>query len=482
MRIFAARRTLPIVGRYQGSMPTYSPISCHFQMISYCRFVPFKATLPWCGRVAGHTAGHTGCGMGVGNGVSFTEEGGHRWKLRWRERTPEGDWRSRALRVEGSAIERDRLVVEIRAALAATGRYTLDASGVLPQEPASLKDLLDACIATRTAAAKYTGKTAQTYTAYTTRVLERIREVERLPQEDVVSVLSLSRDLFDRVQALDAARGSSAMMRYAPLRFALDAWRWGADANAEAAAAGRPLRWPHLPPAPRLTKDYLPQTPVYGRTIAPTLDHIDAVVRRLWARPKVDHGTKVAALLMRYTGLRSDQVFSIARADLDLAARTLVVRAGKTKVEKADARTVPLSVNLLAEPGVLAWIESFPSGPVFPKRRHAKTKDRDEGRTKKPTETFRMTWQEATDAGEVPLHVWAPPNRVISRPEHSFRAAFQAHLEEVRVAGNVIDFLVGHEGDSVREVHYGRELLVAAREAVDGIPPVRWTSGYAQAP
>ena len=179
---------------------------------------------------------------------------------------------------------------------------------------------------------------------------------------------------------------------------------------------------------------------------------------------------------MRYTGLRSDQVFSIARADLDLAARTLVVRAGKTKVEKADARTVPLSANLLAEPGVLAWIESFPSGPVFPKRRHAKTKDRDEGRTKKPTETFRMTWQEATDAGEVPLHVWAPPNRVISRPEHSFRAAFQAHLEEVRVSGNVIDFLVGHEGDTVREVHYGRELLAAARDAVDGIPPVKWAT------
>lgn len=34
---------------------------------------------------------------------------------------------------------------------------------------------------------------------------------------------------------------------------------------------------------------------------------------------------------------------------------------------------------------------------------------------------------------------------------------------------------VGHEGDSVRDVHYGRELLTAAREAVDGIPAVDWS-------
>ena len=33
------------------------------------------------------------------------------------------------------------------------------------------------------------------------------------------------------------------MMSYAPLRFALDAWRWGSDAYAEAPAAGRPPRF-----------------------------------------------------------------------------------------------------------------------------------------------------------------------------------------------------------------------------------------------
>ncbi|MCA9492390.1 MAG: tyrosine-type recombinase/integrase [Myxococcales bacterium] len=372
--------------------------------------------------------------------------------------------------MEGSEIERDALVLEIRRALASSGRYVVEASEVLPVEPAGISEVMDACIEARKAAGKYTGKTGLTYKAYATRFAERVRTLEKLPRDAKLPVTLLSRGLFERVQALDVARGSSSMMRYAPVRFALDAWRWAADANAEAEAAGRPPRWAHLPPAPRSTKDYLPRTPVYGRTIAPTLAHIDAVIRRLWARPKVDHGTKVAALLMRYTGLRSEQVFSIQRQDIDLGERTLFVRSGKTETERANARTVPLGKELLEEPGFVEWVESFERGTIFPKRSHAKTKGRDEGRTKKPSETFRMVWQEATDEREVPQHVWAPANRRISRPEHSFRAAFQAHLEERRVPANVIDFLVGHEDGTVRDLHYGRDLLQAAREAVDAIP------------
>jgi len=74
-----------------------------------------------------------------------------------------------------------------------------------------------------------------------------------------------------------------------------------------------------------------------------------------------------------------------------------------------------------------------------------------------------------------PQHVWHPPNRKNGRPEHSFRAAFQAFLVERRVAGDVVDFLVGHAGSGVRETHYGRDLMVASRRAVECLPRVDWS-------
>lgn len=406
-------------------------------------------------------------------GAWFEDEGGGRYKIRWRDGKGRAA-KQRAMRVEGDAIERDRLINEIDRAVRDHGFYDSNRSAVVEPAPASdLGALFEAFVAARVALDSYSARTARTYTSYGERVLGRIRELQGLHETSPVPVALLSSELFGAIRKLDTDRLSSSMASYASLRFALDAWRWASDRNAEASAAGRPARWTRLPPAPRANKDYLPRTPKYGRTIAPTLAHVDAVVRRLWANPRVDAGTKVAALFMRWTGLRSEQVFSIDRADVDLEAGTLLVRKGKSLAEQADLRTVPLATALLNERGVRAWVESQP-GPLFPKRRHSATIGRDAGRTKKPTQTFHDAWQAATDAEEVPLHVWAPPNRKIARPEHSFRAAFQAHLEELRIPGNVIDFLVGHEDGSVRDMHYGRDLLVAARAAVDEIPAVDW--------
>ena len=107
-------------------------------------------------------------------------------------------------------------------------------------------------------------------------------------------------------------------------------------------------------------------------------------------------------------------------------------------------------------------------------RRHANRNDTVKHVQKQPSQTFHDAWQSAEDAGEVPARVWRPSNRKNARPEHGLRAAFQAFLGEQGVATNVVDYLVGHEGESVRDVHYGRDLMRNCRAAVDLITPVNW--------
>jgi hypothetical protein len=72
--------------------------------------------------------------------------------------------------------------------------------------------------------------------------------------------------------------------------------------------------------------------------------------------------------------------------------------------------------------------------------------------------------------------VWAPDSRKHARPDHAFRAAYQAALAGAGVRDEVIDALVGHAG-GLRARHYvgaaeGR--TAAMRAAVDLLPAVDW--------
>ena len=87
---------------------------------------------------------------------------------------------------------------------------------------------------------------------------------------------------------------------------------------------------------------------------------------------------------------------------------------------------------------------------------------------------MKTAWQAATEDEEVPLKVWAPPNRKNTRPDHAFRAALQGYMGDERVPKDTIDFLVGH-GGGLRGRHYDRDHTEDARAAVDGLPPVDWT-------
>jgi hypothetical protein len=68
-----------------------------------------------------------------------------------------------------------------------------------------------------------------------------------------------------------------------------------------------------------------------------------------------------------------------------------------------------------------------------------------------------------------------PSNRKLARPDHAFRAAFQAHLVATGVRDEVIDALVGHAG-GLRARHYvdPAARFEAMRAAVGLIPNVDW--------
>lgn len=413
--------------------------------------------------------------MAAGEGVSYKALGGDRWRIRWRERTADEakPWRSRECVFEGPERGTDGAegyALTIRSALAREGTFNprKNRPPSAPEvPPASIIDLVEGVIVARVAAGKYRGNTPNTFRSYKLHLARALHAIKGIPKERPLPVSLLMSETFDALMKYGRDEGLSDVMRYEPLRLLMDAWAWAADRNQEARLAGRADPWPGLPPAPLVRKDYLPRAPRHGRTVAPTIEHMDACLRHM--PEKASRSTRIAALVMRYTGLRISQVLGIHREDLDLQARTLVVRVGKTEGERADERTVPLSRHLLAERGVQSWIEGIARGPLFG---HA---HEDGARKKPPAKTLRSAWEAATAANQVPEAVWKPHNRKHSRPDHAFRAGFQAFLTDNRVDGDVVDFLVGHEGESIREQHYGRELLEKARAAVDSIPPVDWT-------
>lgn len=396
--------------------------------------------------------------MAAGSGVSFMDlgsaPGGTRWRIRWRERQHDDTWQARSWTIEGNELERDRSVLRVRDGLAAEGRFDVAAALAADRPPANLLDGLEVFIASRQAAGKFTAKTAATYRSYKIRVVDGLHAVTRTPETKPLPVTVLTRANFEALMARDRAMESSSMMAYATLRLLVDGWLWLAD---------DPEAWPQVPPPPHSTKDYLPRTPRYTRTSAPTMAHVDACLRHL--PPRTTQPTKMLGIWLRYTGLRADTILQIERGDVDLEGRTLWIRADKEE----EQRHVPLADELVREVG--AFVQLVDEGQIFRKRRHTTTV---KGPKKKASATYALAWRSATDAGEVPEHVWSPPNRRYDRPEHSLRAAFQACLTDAGVRADVIDFLVGHAGETVRDRHYGRELLELGRAAVNRIPAIVW--------
>jgi integrase len=394
-------------------------------------------------------------------GVYVTDEGGARWKLRWREAGPDGRVTAkspfRAMRMEGTALEVHAQAVRIAQDVKRTGHYRPEAAPVaeLPRGPANLADGIEAFIAARESARKFRGKTPTTYRSYRLRVVQNLHAVTGIPGNQPLPVTVLTRDNFVKLQRRDENLKASALMRYAPLNMLLNAWRWMAD---------DPDAWPEVPPPPASPRDYLPRTPKYSRTIAPSIEHVDACLRHLPA--KTTEAVRMFAVFSRFTGLRGSTIMAIDRSWIDLPNRLLHIPSEDDKNEYA--RAIPLADALLDE--ARGWIEEHP-GRLFPKRAHSRA--RTDTPKKAPGETLTEAWEAATAAGEVPRHVWAPPNRKNKRPDHGIRAAFDSFLMGQTNDPEVVDYLVGRNEGSVRGVHYGSaEWIEKCRHVVNLIPPI----------
>ena len=220
------------------------------------------------------------------------------------------------------------------------------------------------------------------------------------------------------------------------VRMVYYAWEWAFDHDTFGAHVGRP-RMIDLPDASPVLK-----------TAAPTWAQCDAAIAeagRSWAPWWARYLT-----VMRFTGLRKNQVINLRWEDVDLEAATLRVRPelGKSKQERRG-RVVPISPHLVAE--MAGW--GVRDGYLVETRGEKRRID---------NETLHRIWK-ATGA---PAEVWR-------QPLHAFRKAFVSRLVEAGVAEHVIKCLVGHARGTTGDVYTeAAAMMPMMRSAVALIPAV----------
>jgi len=187
-----------------------------------------------------------------------------------------------------------------------------------------------------------------------------------------------------------------------------------------------------------------PRTP----TLAPTWAEMDACVAACngWHRQ--------LAILLRFTGLRVQQLMHLRWEDFDLAGRILTVRGelGKT-AEERKGRIIPISQHLAQEMGGWGPRQGFIvlSGRKADGPRAREARGRDMARA----------WKRAGVREEV----WK------NRPHHAFRKGFISELKRARADVDAVEFLVGHSL-GLRGVYTDPDVL-PLREAVGLVPELQ---------
>jgi len=226
---------------------------------------------------------------------------------------------------------------------------------------------------------------------------------------------------------------------------------------------------PDLGTPPARPQDLLPPNASYSAPPdIPSWEEIDEMISRI-----DNHRALVAAVLMRATGLRLDQVAHIQGSEFDLSdpsAPTLLVVKGKSRQEQGLMRRVPVPtwlVPMLHDLG--AWRKGF---LIWNQDRR---RNRIPGRMESPrnlTRYFKRAWQAAVADDAVREDIWVPKNRYRASTTHSIRAAYQSELEARRVQEYLLDYLVGHQSRTTRGAHYANPSKQILREVVDLVPPI----------
>lgn len=399
--------------------------------------------------------------MAGGPGVSTAALADGRWRVRWRENVTDGTTTKR--------VQRERVVRDQSTAMKLSEKILrkIEAGELFEDpvrveiKPASLDAVLNGWLRGR-AARGLSPNTIESYGGRIARVLRTWRAMLKLDEKTPVPGSVLTRDGIVKVTAAMRADGQSEGTLHGTIQTLVSAWSWASDDAAT---------YPGITPAPRDTSDLALRPPVYGETTAPTMAECDEVIKRVRALGgKADRIALPVSVIARCTGLRCGQVLGIRACDVNLDEALLTVVTGKGRRETSQRRTVPIAPVLVPflKPYVEAALAVAPTAPLFPRRADSLGQSRGG-----PNKTLARCWSAAADAKKVRREVWAPENRVVGRPDHAFRAAFQAHLVEGGVADAVINILVGHAG-GLRDVHYGGAAarMGAMRKAVALIPPL----------
>ena len=398
--------------------------------------------------------------IGHGVGLSVEPRDG-RWMLRWRQDETQADGTVRRVQRSKTVYTVEELrhfTAAIEAAVRAQGWWRPDErSQAMPlvanAEMAAL-DWIAWKVGTRGAADNTRGALARSMK----RFFSEMRELLGLGPKDGVPVTALTTANLNAVTARWRDRFSPGTI-YQTVSAVVDMWGWIAD---------EPDRYPEVPRPPHSKQRVLPNRAVYEAPEAvPTWEETDACVRRI----RLPCPRRLATI-MRYTGLRLEQAVHVHREDLDVEHATLLIRKGKSRREQALMRRVPVSRHLIADLG--EWLVNHPGGPLFPDGRlvDAQGKAVPIRSYRNQTRYVTEAWEAATVAEEARREVWAPPSRLKARPDHAFRAALQAALEEGGHAEGVVDWLVGHAARTTRAKHYARPADRLLRAAVDGIPAI----------
>jgi integrase len=396
--------------------------------------------------------------MANGPGVSVQKLGPGRWRVRWREpvQMPDG---TITRKERSKVVTSQATAVDLRAkVLRAMERGEIFEPEIREMPVVATVDQVLTGYLRAQAAKRVAPATIRAFGGRIKCALKTLRQMHGLPANAAVPGHYLTRDGVIALNLKLQEEGYAEGTIHGVMRTLNNAWTWASD---------DPTTYPGIASAPRDRSSVMPMSPLYAAAPAPTLAECDAVLRTLASSPKARTGYALkAAVIARYTGLRIGAVLSIHLDDLNLERAELVVRAGKSRREKAEQRTIPLAPPLVAFLRPLVADAQAREGWLL--RRPTKGPD-------VPATTLRRAWKKAVGKGLARPEVWKPKSRAQGRPDHAFRAAFQHHLVEAGVRSEIIDLLVGHAG-GLRESHYvdASALWARAVEAVALIPPVDW--------
>jgi site-specific recombinase XerD len=400
-------------------------------------------------------------------GVSYARYRGG-WKLRWREthETPDGHAvKARSVTVTTEA-DVPSTALAIRRALDQRGWWDPnEVSSPVKARPldVDIEAIAGEWVARKVGRLRLAESTKANLKGSVQRFFEGVRAVAELPEDGPIPARHLTRDTVEQVTVWLAERYAEGTVYQTLYPVLKEFWPWASDHG----VAG-------LEPAPRDVKSLMPKNAVYAPpNVLPTLAEVDAMIARITVTR-----ARVAAVLMRATGLRIEQVTCIRGSDIDPVVNTLVIAKGESRREKAMMRTVAIPTWLVP---MLKDLRAWKAGVIIPHMdRYGGVYDQVMPSPRNLAIHFKRAWTRAVKDGVARPGIWAPGNRAKASTTHVLRAVYQATLEEAGVRDSVIDWLVGHAGRSTRATSYTKPSMDMLRAAVERVPVVAnvtWRSG-----